>query len=123
MTFKLAVIHEADCIGCTKCIQACPFDAIIGAHHQVHSVFNADCTGCGLCVAPCPVDCISLIDVPDTQVLFDRDRIKMRKRAKKLREAQQANLFAPIPEHKEQIIDFINQLKIKNTTSHHKNPD
>ncbi|MBP8898631.1 MAG: RnfABCDGE type electron transport complex subunit B, partial [Sulfuritalea sp.] len=26
----VAVVVEADCIGCTKCIQACPVDAIIG---------------------------------------------------------------------------------------------
>ncbi|HAV46581.1 MAG TPA: electron transport complex subunit RsxB, partial [Halomonas sp.] len=27
----VAYIREAECIGCTKCIQACPVDAIIGA--------------------------------------------------------------------------------------------
>ena len=27
---QVALIVEADCIGCTKCIQACPVDAIIG---------------------------------------------------------------------------------------------
>ena len=27
---ELALIIEADCIGCTKCILACPVDAIVG---------------------------------------------------------------------------------------------
>ncbi len=27
---QVARVVEADCIGCTKCIQACPVDAIIG---------------------------------------------------------------------------------------------
>lgn len=56
----LAVIDEARCIGCTICINACPFDAIIGASKQMHAVIAAYCTGCKLCVAPCPVDCIDI---------------------------------------------------------------
>lgn len=66
----VAVIDEAVCIGCTKCIQFCPVDAILGAPQVMHSVIDAECTGCGLCVAPCPVDCISLrrveLDPPRT---------------------------------------------------------
>lgn len=54
----VAFIDEALCIGCTKCIQACPVDAIVGAPKLMHTVIEALCTGCGLCVAPCPVDCI-----------------------------------------------------------------
>jgi electron transport complex protein RnfB len=57
----LAVIDESVCIGCTKCIQACPVDAILGAAKQMHTVIAAECTGCELCVAPCPVDCIDMV--------------------------------------------------------------
>jgi electron transport complex protein RnfB len=59
----LAVIVEAQCIGCTLCIQACPVDAIIGAPKLMHGVINDACTGCGLCLPPCPVDCIELVPV------------------------------------------------------------
>ena len=59
-TGTVAVIEEAFCIGCTKCIQACPVDAITGAQKQMHTVIEALCTGCGLCLPPCPVDCIQL---------------------------------------------------------------
>ena len=55
---QVAVIVEADCIGCTKCIQACPVDAIIGANKHMHTVIEPLCTGCELCVPACPVDCI-----------------------------------------------------------------
>ncbi len=55
---SLALIIEEDCIGCTKCIQACPVDAILGAAKQMHTVIESECTGCELCVDPCPVDCI-----------------------------------------------------------------
>ena len=54
----VARIVEADCIGCTKCIQACPVDAIIGASKLMHVVLPPLCTGCELCVPACPVDCI-----------------------------------------------------------------
>ena len=60
----VAVIVEADCIGCTKCIQACPVDAIIGGAKQMHVVIEPLCTGCELCVPACPVDCIVMLDVP-----------------------------------------------------------
>ena len=57
---QLAWIRELDCIGCTKCIQACPVDAIVGASKRMHTVIAELCTGCELCLPPCPVDCIEL---------------------------------------------------------------
>ena len=62
---SVAYIREAECIGCTKCIQACPVDAIVGAAKLMHTVIAGECTGCDLCVAPCPVDCIDMLPVPD----------------------------------------------------------
>ncbi|MFC5437755.1 RnfABCDGE type electron transport complex subunit B [Rhodanobacter umsongensis] len=64
----LARIVEADCIGCTKCIQACPVDAIVGAAKLMHTVIADDCTGCELCVPACPVDCIVLLPMPEVQI-------------------------------------------------------
>ena len=57
----VAYIREAECIGCTKCIQACPVDAILGAAKHMHTVIADECTGCDLCVEPCPVDCIDML--------------------------------------------------------------
>jgi len=57
----VALIDEAVCIGCTKCIQACPVDAIVGAAKLMHTVIADECTGCELCLPPCPVDCITLV--------------------------------------------------------------
>ncbi|UOT00488.1 Rnf electron transport complex subunit RnfB [Xanthomonas arboricola] len=57
---QVAWIVEADCIGCTKCIQACPVDAIVGGAKHMHTVIAALCTGCELCLPACPVDCIAL---------------------------------------------------------------
>ncbi len=63
---KLAFIREAECIGCTKCIQACPVDAILGSARHMHTVIASECTGCDLCVEPCPVDCIDMIPASST---------------------------------------------------------
>ncbi|WP_146909969.1 electron transport complex subunit RsxB [Arenimonas daejeonensis] len=57
----VALIVEDDCIGCTKCIQACPVDAIVGGPKLMHTVIAELCTGCELCLPPCPVDCIVLV--------------------------------------------------------------
>ncbi|KAA3640024.1 MAG: electron transport complex subunit RsxB [Proteobacteria bacterium] len=57
-------IVEADCIGCTKCIQVCPVDAIVGAAKHMHTIIGDECTGCDLCIPACPVDCIIQIPAP-----------------------------------------------------------
>lgn len=59
----VAYIREDECIGCTKCIQACPVDAILGAAKLMHTVIAEECTGCDLCVEPCPVDCIDMLPI------------------------------------------------------------
>ena len=56
----VAFIDEARCIGCAKCLPACPVDAIVGAQRFTHTVVAELCTGCDLCLPPCPVDCIEL---------------------------------------------------------------
>ncbi len=63
---KVALIHEDMCIGCTKCVQACPVDAIIGTNRQLHTVIADLCTGCERCVSPCPTDCIEMIKIEQT---------------------------------------------------------
>jgi electron transport complex protein RnfB len=70
---RVAKIREAECIGCTLCIQACPVDAIIGATRQMHAVIELQCTGCDLCLAPCPVDCIDMVE-KSPQVLANIQR-------------------------------------------------
>ncbi len=63
---SVAFIREAECIGCTKCLQACPVDAIVGAAKHMHTVVTSECTGCDLCVEPCPVDCIDMLPIETT---------------------------------------------------------
>ena len=63
---SVAYIVEAECIGCTLCIQACPVDAIVGAAKQMHTIIDDECTGCELCLPPCPVECIHMHPIEET---------------------------------------------------------
>lgn len=87
---RVAWIDEAVCIGCTKCIQACPVDAILGARKLMHTVITEECTGCDLCLAPCPVDCIYMHPTErekesEAQQQAQRDRARTRFNARKQR--------------------------------------
>ena len=78
-----AIIREDECIGCTKCISACPVDAIIGSGKLMHTILTDLCTGCELCIPPCPVDCIDLVEdlqpLPnETQRLTEQGDLRQR---------------------------------------------
>lgn len=77
---SVAVIREEECIGCTKCIQACPVDAILGAGKLMHTVIGTECTGCELCIEPCPVDCIDMVELKQKNYdpLIARERYEFR---------------------------------------------
>jgi electron transport complex protein RnfB len=86
----IAIIDEADCIGCTKCLPPCPTDAILGASKLMHTVITAECTGCELCVELCPVNCIRMQPADDPSwTEEDAERSRRRYQAKKLRLARQ----------------------------------
>jgi len=92
----VALIDEAQCIGCTLCIQACPVDAIIGAAKLMHTVLLDECSGCELCLPPCPVDCISLLPATaapgpaaESWTRAHAERAKLRYQARQQRENQQ----------------------------------
>jgi electron transport complex protein RnfB len=58
---RVAEVVEQDCIGCARCIDACPVDAIVGARRYLHAVIAGECSGCELCLPVCPVDCIVMV--------------------------------------------------------------
>ena len=73
---EVALVVEADCIGCTKCIQACPVDAIVGGSKRMHVVLEPLCTGCRLCVPACPVDCIVMVPAAAVQGEAQTEQIR-----------------------------------------------
>ena len=85
----LALIDEARCIGCTRCIDACPVDAITGAQGLMHTVIAAWCTGCELCLPPCPVDCIDMVAPPAPWTGADASAAKRRAASRKDRLARE----------------------------------
>ncbi|MBW8066440.1 MAG: RnfABCDGE type electron transport complex subunit B [Ferrovum sp.] len=58
---QIALIDETRCIGCFKCLRACPEQAIVGAARWMHTVLRALCTGCENCLPPCPENCITFL--------------------------------------------------------------
>jgi electron transport complex protein RnfB len=74
----VALVDEARCIGCARCIEACPVDAIAGAQGFMHTVIAAYCTGCELCLPPCPVDCIDMVAPPGPWTKADARAAKRR---------------------------------------------
>lgn len=47
-----------ECIGCTKCLRACPILAIKGKLREKHFIDNDKCIRCGLCFEACPAKAI-----------------------------------------------------------------
>jgi NADH-quinone oxidoreductase subunit F len=56
-----SLIHysiTADCIGCTKCAQQCPVDAIPMTPYERHTIDDALCTRCDTCRRVCPENAV-----------------------------------------------------------------
>jgi electron transport complex protein RnfB len=94
----VAMIDEARCIGCARCLPPCPVDAIVGAKRQMHTVLDSHCTGCELCIAPCPVDCIVMVPRPAAHTAppagINRQRYAARNSRLQQRAADRAALIA-----------------------------
>lgn len=98
-----AVIDPQACIGCGICLEQCPFDAIIGAVNQMHTVIVEECIGCKLCVEPCPVDCIQLLPLSSELAVNKKHMVA---KAKKRRAAKISRIS------QEQSINLIDRQKI-----------
>ncbi|MBC7802507.1 MAG: RnfABCDGE type electron transport complex subunit B [Candidatus Parcubacteria bacterium] len=91
----VAIVDEARCIGCTRCIDACPVDAISGAEGMMHAVIAEWCTGCELCLPPCPVDCIAMVQPPRPWTRLDATGAVRRATIRRKRISAGANRAAP----------------------------
>ncbi|PIQ42431.1 MAG: 4Fe-4S ferredoxin [Gammaproteobacteria bacterium CG11_big_fil_rev_8_21_14_0_20_46_22] len=113
---QVAVINEDLCIGCTKCLPACPVDAIVGAHKLMHTVLQAECNGCGLCLPPCPMDCIEIVTVGEGEITPEESE-KYRKRyaahTKRLEQHQRKKREKHLSAKKKSPLDYLNAAKSK----------
>jgi electron transport complex protein RnfB len=101
---SVALIDEARCIGCARCIDACPVDAIVGARGFMHTVVAELCIGCDLCLPPCPVDCIDVVPASAGWAAADARAAKQRAAARKRRLARQAEVPASDRERRRAIL-------------------
>lgn len=97
----VAKIDEKTCIGCTKCIQACPVDAILGTAKHMHAIITQECTGCNLCVEPCPVDCIEMTPIP--KPLYNKHTAQRRFEAKQTRLLRERQTQEALYQNKRQL--------------------
>ncbi len=93
---EVAAIDEERCVGCARCLEVCPVDAIVGARGFLHTVLMDECVGCRLCVKACPVDCIGMVPTPEAlrpespEELKERaERAKERFRARRRRKEEE----------------------------------
>lgn len=66
-------INREECIGCTACVGACPFGAIIMEDGK--AIITDACTVCGACVDVCPVTAITL-EVEKKEIAINKDDYK-----------------------------------------------
>ena len=117
----VAVIREDECIGCTKCITACPVDTIVGSGKLMHTVISSECTGCQLCIEPCPVDCIDMIAVKEngfqdkikTQQRFENRKQRLASAQKHQKKRHQQNRSPEITAKQSYILQALGQVKAK----------
>lgn len=103
-------IDEALCIGCVKCIQACPVDAIIGSPKKMHTVLSDACTGCQLCIPPCPMDCIDIVIEPPRSAAAQQvaaQQARQRFEAKQQRES--SNKLTRAQQHQQHLLKQSNR--------------
>lgn len=68
----IAQVKELDCVGCSLCVEVCPYGApslVMKRGRMVSEINEALCKGCGLCVAGCRGKAITLRGFNDTQLL------------------------------------------------------
>lgn len=81
---KLVEIQDNYCVGCTKCLAACPVDAIYGATDKLHHIIPDLCTGCNLCISLCPTDCIVPSNQDHTTLNPTNNRLRYLNKKKRL---------------------------------------
>lgn len=93
---KTMTIRQDECIGCTKCIQACPVDAVIGTGKMRHDILTDACNGCELCLPVCPVDCIDEAAVGESPWQFQMRHQSQGLKRYESRQKRMNNVLDPI---------------------------
>jgi heterodisulfide reductase subunit A len=70
----IAQINESRCVGCGKCVETCPYQALRLKETRFGmkaEVLETVCQGCGICTVTCPVGASQLQNFTDDQILAE----------------------------------------------------
>ncbi|MFP3870230.1 MAG: hydrogenase iron-sulfur subunit [Syntrophobacteria bacterium] len=70
----IAEIDMEHCVGCLRCVEQCPFQAVTaveveGEEKPKAEVVTAACKGCGVCAGVCPTGAAELLGFTEDQIL------------------------------------------------------
>ena len=51
------MINKKKCVGCGKCVEACPFGLVVKADDKEYA---SKCIACGICVKACPMEVLEI---------------------------------------------------------------
>lgn len=62
------IVHPDICMGCSRCLEACPFGALRMADGKAIEIPTL-CHSCGMCAVACPVRAIEMVHFTDEQIM------------------------------------------------------
>ena len=73
-----AVVNQEECIGCGKCEDVCPVEAIKVVEGK--ATVSDECIDCGACVDECPVEAINLLGNCEMKKIWSSENSVVRAR-------------------------------------------
>lgn len=71
---RKAEVDNKKCTGCGKCLQVCPFGAMVEASNGKATVVTLMCEGCGVCRLICPADAIEVKKAPTGTITVEETK-------------------------------------------------
>ncbi len=71
---KKAKVDQEKCVGCWRCVEICPFGAMLKSPSGKAAVATLMCEGCGVCKLVCPADAITVEKAETGRITIERTK-------------------------------------------------